>query len=122
MVTIKNITNAEHYTWGVACDGWRLLNGADLAVIHERIPPGRGEVRHYHARSRQLFYVLDGKLQIETADETALLGKGDSLEVPPTIPHRVWNPFEEETVFLVISAPSTTGDRVYLEPPPTAAN
>lgn len=66
-----------------------------------------------------MFYVLDGKLQIEMADDTALLGKGDSLEVPPTIHHRVWNPFEENTVFLVISAPSTTGDRVNLESPPT---
>jgi mannose-6-phosphate isomerase-like protein (cupin superfamily) len=119
---IKNITNAEHYTWGVACDGWRLLNGADLAVIHERIPPGRGEVKHYHNRSRQLFYVLEGKLQMQMAEETLVLEKGDSLEIPPTVPHRVWNPFEENTVFLVVSAPSTTGDRVYLEQPPAAGN
>ena len=114
-MTIKNTGNSEHYTWGVVCDGWRLLNGTDLAVIQELIPPGRGEAKHYHARSRQLFYVLDGRLQIEIADETALLGKGDSLEIPPTIHHRVWNPSREEAVFLVISAPSTTGDRVNLE-------
>ena len=119
---IKNIHNAEHYTWGVACDGWRLLNGADLAVIHERIPPGRGEVKHYHVRSRQLFYVLEGNLRIDVADEIAHLEKGDSLEVPPTIPHRVWNSFEDDALFLVVSAPSTAGDRVYLEPPPTAGN
>jgi mannose-6-phosphate isomerase-like protein (cupin superfamily) len=117
---VINTENAEHYTWGAGCDGWRLLNGADLAVIQECIPPGRGEVKHYHARSRQLFYVLEGRLQIEMADDTAVLRKGDSLEVPPTIPHRVWNPFEEKTVFLVVSAPATTGDRVHLEPPPTS--
>lgn len=119
---IKNINNAEHYAWGVACDGWRLLNGTDLAVIQEQIPPGQGEIRHYHARSRQLFYVLDGKLQIEMADEIALLGKGDSLEVPPTVHHRVWNPSEEHVLFLVVSAPSTVGDRVNLERLPKSSN
>jgi len=119
-MTIKNVKNAEQYKWGVACDGWRLLNGPDLAVIHELIPPGYGEVKHYHDRSRQLFYVLEGKLQMLMADETLVLEKGDSLEVPPKVPHRVWNPFKENTTFLVVSAPSTVGDRVYLEPPPAA--
>ena len=119
---IKNIKNAEHYTWGAACDGWRILNGPDLAVILELIPPGRGEVRHYHDRSRQLFYVLEGKLQMVMADETLVLEKGDSLEVPPSVPHRVWNLSHENTTFLVVSAPSTVGDRVYLEPSPSATS
>jgi mannose-6-phosphate isomerase-like protein (cupin superfamily) len=117
-MSIKNITNAEHYTWGIACDGWRLLNGPDLAVTQERIPSGLGEVRHYHARSRQLFYVLRGRLQIELSGETHLVGEGDSLEIPSTLPHCVRNPFGEEANFLVVSAPSTIGDRVNLEASP----
>jgi hypothetical protein len=40
--------DAEHYVWGSVCDGWRLLNEADLSVIQERVPPGQGEVRHFH--------------------------------------------------------------------------
>jgi mannose-6-phosphate isomerase-like protein (cupin superfamily) len=119
-MTIKNIGNAEHYTWGVVCDGWRLLNGNDLAVTQECIPSGHGEVKHYHARSRQLFYVLDGKLNIEVANQIFVLGKGDSLEIPPTFHHRVWNAFEEDGSFLVISAPTTAGDRVNLEPLPNS--
>ncbi len=121
-MAIKNISNAEHYTWGVACDGWRLLNGSDLAVFQERIPPGREEVKHYHATSRQLFYVLEGKLQIEMGDKTAVLDKGDSLEISPTVHHKIWNPFEEPAAFLVISVPSTAGDRVNLEQPPIPGN
>ena len=115
---VMNAGNAEHYTWGAGCDGWRLLNNADLAVIQERIPPGLGEVRHYHARSRQLFYVLHGRLQIEIGDVVEELGIGDSIEVPPTVPHSVRNPFEADARFLVVSAPSTANDRVSLEPPP----
>ncbi len=50
---IKNTTTAEHYTWGSVCEGFRLLDRAELSVIQERIPPGAAELRHYHQRARQ---------------------------------------------------------------------
>jgi len=115
---VVNAQNADHYTWGAGCDGWRLLNKSDLAVTQERIPPGLGEVKHYHARSRQVFYVLHGRLQIETGDDVAQLSDGDSFEVPPGQPHNVRNPFDEDVHFLVVSSPSTANDRFNLEPPP----
>lgn len=109
---MKNKGNAEHYTWGEVCEGWRLVSGADLSVIEERIPPGRGEVAHYHQRARQLFFVLQGGLEIEVGAQACRLEAGDSLEVAPRQVHRVWNPFPEDARFLVVSAPTTQGDRV----------
>jgi mannose-6-phosphate isomerase-like protein (cupin superfamily) len=91
------------------------LNTPDLSVIQECIPAGLGEVKHSHHRARQLFYVLQGRLEIEAGDETVQLERGDSFEIPPGVEHRVRNPFREETILLVISAPSTQGDRVNLE-------
>jgi len=112
---IKNPNNAEHYRWGADCDGWRLLDRADLSVIQERIPPGAGEVKHYHARARQLFFVLRGALKIELTGRDFQLVAGDSLEVPPGEPHRVWNAGDSDASFLVVSAPTTHGDRIQLE-------
>ena len=43
-------SNAEHYRWGDACDGWHLLAGEALSVIEERMPPGTAELRHRHAK------------------------------------------------------------------------
>jgi quercetin dioxygenase-like cupin family protein len=108
---IKNATNAEHYQWGEQCDGWRLLERAELSVIQERIPPGAGEVRHFHGKARQLFYVLKGELQLDLAGNAFRILAGDSLEVPPGEEHRVWNASDAEASFLVVSAPSTRGDR-----------
>jgi len=113
---IKNIGTAEHYVWGEACDGWRLLDRAELNVIQERIPPGAGEVRHFHARARQLFFVLRGQLQIEQSDEVFQLHAGDSLEMPPGVAHRVRNVSDVDASFLVVSAPTTKGDRINVEP------
>jgi mannose-6-phosphate isomerase-like protein (cupin superfamily) len=108
---VKNMQNTEHYTWGDVCDGWRLLNRPDLSVIRERIPPGRGEVVHYHTRTRQLFYVLEGQLDIIAGETTARLTQGDSLEIPPMQHHQVRNASDSDVDFLVVSAPSTINDR-----------
>ena len=111
---IKNLKNADHYVWGEVCDGWRLLDRPDLSVIQERIPAGAGEVRHYHARARQMFFVLDGELVIDVNNERFQLKPQDSLEVTPGDAHSVRNAGATDALFLVISAPTTRGDRTNL--------
>jgi mannose-6-phosphate isomerase-like protein (cupin superfamily) len=113
---IKNLETAEHYRWGEVCDGWRLLDGPDLSVIQERIPPGAGEVMHYHSRARQLFYVLAGELQIQVGERPFRLSIGDSLEVSPGERHQVQNLSHVDAAFLVVSTPTTRGDRINLNP------
>ncbi|HMF41766.1 MAG TPA: cupin domain-containing protein, partial [Polyangia bacterium] len=112
---VKNVGNAEHYRWGEICDGWRLVNGSDLSVVQERIPPSAGEVRHYHQRARQCFFVLSGQLDIEVGEQKVRVSSGDALEVAPGEPHRVRNVGDADATFLVVSAPTTLGDRINLE-------
>lgn len=102
---------AEHYSWGGACDGWRLLKGTDLSVIHERVPPGAAEIAHFHSRARQFFFVLSGVATLEFVDRSVTFNHGQGVHVPPGTVHRFANHSTEDVVFLVISAPSTTGDR-----------
>ena len=109
-------TVAEHYVWGDACDGWRLLTHADLAVIEERVPPGRREVRHVHARARQFFYVLSGTATLEIDGTVIVFSTGQGVHVPPGVPHRFSNDGPSDVVFLVVSSPSTAGDRTNLTP------
>jgi len=44
--------NAEHYSWGDDCDGWYLVNRQDMLIIHEKMPPGTHEKRHFHSVSQ----------------------------------------------------------------------
>ena len=54
------LDQAEHYKWGENCDGWHFLKNDLLSVIQERVPPDCKEVRYFHKKSRQFFYILDG--------------------------------------------------------------
>lgn len=103
--------NAEHYGWGENCDGWYLVNRQDMLVIHEEMPPGTSEKRHYHSVSRQFFYVLNGVLSMELEGELHNINALQGLEIPPGSTHQARNDTESPVEFIVISHPTTRGDR-----------
>lgn len=111
MSSVIDCTTAPHYLWQEVCDGWRLLDEADLAVTEEQMPAGRAERRHRHAAARQLFYVLSGALHIERDGSEHRLTTAQALAVPPGAAHQVSAPGPSDVRFLVISAPSTRHDR-----------
>lgn len=104
--------NATHYTWGNHCDGWYLVRTPELHVIEEKMPPGTSETRHLHTRARQFFYVLEGELTMETAQEIFVLRSGEGLEIAPGEIHQAKNRSAGPTRFLVTSQPPSQGDRV----------
>lgn len=107
--------NAEHYVWGEVCDGWHLVKGQDLSVIHERMPPHTAEIRHVHQVSRQFFFVLKGIATLEIDGEIVKLQAQEGAEVPPQVPHQMLNASEADVEFLVISQPTTRGDRMAVD-------
>lgn len=109
-----NKVNAEHYIWGKLCDGWHLVKNQDLSVILERMPPNTSEVRHYHHHSRQFFFVLSGVAVMEINGERVELKAHDGAEVPPLVPHQMFNVSDADVEFLVISQPTSKGDREVL--------
>ena len=109
-----NLENAEHYIWGDVSEGWHLLKREDMSIIQERVPAGAGEVMHYHATARQFFYILDGQGIMVLEDGPVTLEKGHGLEIAPQVKHQFRNQSNADVHFLVISVPTTRGDRVNL--------
>lgn len=119
MTTPVQTTEENHYSWGDSCDGWHLVRSENLSVIEERMPPGAREQRHFHARSRQFFYVLAGQLTMEVAGEHHRLTPGQGIEIAPGQPHQAMNQSDEDARFLVISQPPGRDDRQPVEQPST---
>jgi mannose-6-phosphate isomerase-like protein (cupin superfamily) len=110
-----SLSNAVHYLWGDNCDGWHFLKTPNLSVIRERVPPGKSEKRHYHSVAQQFFYILSGQAVMELDGQEFQLAAGQGLHIPPEKPHQFRNPFAEPVEFMVISNPTTRGDRVDLD-------
>jgi mannose-6-phosphate isomerase-like protein (cupin superfamily) len=105
---------AEHYIWGSVCDGWHFVKQEDLSVIYERMPSGTSEVRHFHNKSRQFFFILSGIATIEVDGERHQIEKFQGIEVAPGIPHQMTNQLQSDIEFIVISQPMSHGDRITL--------
>ncbi len=110
MIPISKET-AEHYLWGSQCDGWHLLKSPELSVIQERMPPGTAEVRHFHHRAQQFFFVLAGEAVIEVDGRSLVLTAGKGIWIPTGVAHQMKNDSGNDVHFLVISQPPSHGDR-----------
>jgi len=104
--------NAPHYVWGDNCDGWHLLQKSDLSVIEECMPAGASEVRHFHSKAQQFFFILSGQATMEIEGESILLIAGQSVAIPPGTRHQFRNHSDQPVRFLVISQSPGHGDRV----------
>jgi mannose-6-phosphate isomerase-like protein (cupin superfamily) len=104
--------NAQHYRWGNDCDGWHLVKDKQLTVIEEFMPPGAAEIRHYHERAQQFFYILTGEVLMEINGENMLIPAGSGVRILPGTRHQVRNPSSSPVRFLVVSQPPSHGDRI----------
>ncbi len=112
MIDKISIATAPSYPWGDACTGWHLVQNPQLGIIQETMPPGTAEVRHYHERAQQFFYVLRGTATFELAGETLYLQAGEGVHVAAGQPHQLRNAASTPLNFVVVSTPHAHGDRV----------
>ena len=79
------------------CDRRGLSDAAELAALHlatYEMAPGEQLSRtyHYHERREEVFYVVSGRLRVETPDEEFVVEAGEVFVAEPESPHRAYNP------------------------------
>jgi mannose-6-phosphate isomerase-like protein (cupin superfamily) len=62
--------------------------GGALSTVQVTLDKGAAGARpHRHDRSAEMFYVLDGVVQVLSGAEIVKAGRGDVIVVPPRLPH-----------------------------------
>jgi mannose-6-phosphate isomerase-like protein (cupin superfamily) len=107
----KTKDNCEHYYWGELCEGWRFLDNKELNVTREIIPFGKGEKMHLHNKAQQFFYIISGTATFEIEGKPFTINADEGIEVLPGKKHSISNECEIPLEFIVISQPTTRGDR-----------
>lgn len=64
----------------------RDTNG-EFCLIEDSIKPGFHLKRHHHKIMTEVFYMLQGEMELIFDDETILLQAGDTVSVPPNVWH-----------------------------------
>lgn len=111
-MTIISTKNATHYRWGEQCDGWHLVKTDPLSIIQEQVPAGQSEVRHYHEKANQFFFVLSGQATLGVGGKIHTLHAEEGLYIPAGMPHQLRNDSSAPLRFIVTSSPPSHGDRI----------
>lgn len=57
------------------------------SLAEARLAPGQATERHYHRKSEEIYFLLDGGGLIEVDGETREVGPGDAVLIPPGALH-----------------------------------
>ncbi len=106
---IRSIHAAEPFT---TADGSTIRSLLDLGTAPVRnqslaeatLEQGAATERHYHRDAEEIYYVLDGRGQMEIDGETATVEAGDAVLIPPGAWHQI-RAVTERLRFLCACAP-----------------
>jgi len=78
---------------------------ANQSLAEARLLPGATTAPHYHPKTEEIYYILAGQGRMRIETETAAVGPGDAIAIPPGLTHEITNTGQEPLVFLCCCAP-----------------
>jgi mannose-6-phosphate isomerase-like protein (cupin superfamily) len=108
--TIKHFTECDDAFGGQYPGEMRFLTGdlgsEQVAFTHRRMPQhsgGKGSYGHRHKQLEEIYFVLEGKLQVKLDDEVIEAGPGTAIRVAPETVRSLWNDEPEDAVVIIVS-------------------
>ena len=105
-------TTADGSTIRVLLDGEHGTRNQSLAEAS--LEPGQATERHYHARSEELYVLLEGSGEMEVDGERSAVGPGDAILIPPGARHQI-HAGDAPLRFLCCCAPPYAHEDTYFD-------
>lgn len=83
------------------------------SLAEASMKPGQATDRHYHERSEEIYFLLEGAARIEVNGETRDVGPGDAVLIPTGAWHQITA--ETDLRFLCCCAPPYEHSDTYFE-------
>lgn len=91
---VRQIARQEPFTTKDGSTIRSILDRANAPVEKQSLaeatmPAGGATDRHFHRRSEELYFILEGEGKMEVDDEERMVGPGDGILIPPGAWHRI---------------------------------
>ena len=83
-------------------------------LAEARLPAGGATAAHRHAKTEEIYYVLEGRGRMRVGDQTRDVGVGDAVAIPPGAVHQIANTGQTVLKFLCCCAPGYEHDDTFL--------
>jgi len=110
-------TTADGSTIRVLLDA-ELGGAREQSLAEATLAPGQSIERHYHARTEEIYYVLEGEGEMEVDGGHARVGPGDAILLPPGAWHQIRATGGGELRFLCCCAPPYSHEDTYFQERP----
>ena len=75
------------------------------SLAEATVPPACSTDEHYHAKTEEIYFILEGEGRMRVEDETQDVRVGDSIAIPPGKKHKLWNTGSSPLRLLCCCAP-----------------
>lgn len=118
---IQNIERVHAFTTKDGSEIRELLAYRNSCIRNQtlaeaRLPAGASTTPHRHLKTEEIYYVLDGEGLMRVDQETAPVGPGDAIAIPPGASHQITNSGDTVLRFLCCCAPGYEHEDTLLEP------
>ena len=83
-------------------------NSVKQSLAEATVPPGADTEEHYHRVSEEIYLFTSGSGRMKLGDEEAEVSAGDTIVIPPGVPHKVGSK-EGMRMLMVYSPPGLEG-------------
>jgi mannose-6-phosphate isomerase-like protein (cupin superfamily) len=109
-MNIRNLDRVPAFTTKDGSEIRELLAYRNSCIRNQtlaeaRIPVGGGTIPHHHVQTEEIYYVLEGHGLMRVGQESAEVGPGDAIAIPPGISHQITNTRQSQLRFLCCCAP-----------------
>ena len=102
--TTAEVAGAPHVRVKLLADS--SATGGALSTVKVTLDRGAdGAKPHHHKKSAEMFYVLDGRMEVLSGKEIVKAEAGDVIVVPPLMPHAFAAEHGSSAEVLIIIAP-----------------
>lgn len=84
------------------------------SLAEARLPAGGQTTPHYHPRTEEIYYILEGQGRMQIDDEVEAIAPGDAIAIPPGARHQITNTGPGVLKFLCCCAPAYEHDDTVL--------
>ena len=100
--TIRELLGTEH-------------GAANQSLAEATLEPGQATQRHYHARTEELYVLLEGVGEMEVDGARGGVRAGDAILIPPGAWHQITAAADAPLRFLCCCAPPYSDEDTFLE-------
>jgi mannose-6-phosphate isomerase-like protein (cupin superfamily) len=110
---VESLASAEPFTTKDGSTIRELHHTAEQSLAEATLEPGQATDRHHHARTEEIYFLLDGEGEMEVDGDRRHVTPGDAV----LIPAGAWHQIRAETPlrFLCCCAPPYSHDDTFFE-------